>query len=100
MQILAGLRMGVPGLPCLNPVGPVVAEEVFGVGTVLRFSKSNATPSGAFNETMIAFLGTNDDEVALRVLAVGIAEDGVDGDGASPPSDADWWERGEGGIGG
>jgi len=31
--------------------GPEVVEKVFGVGAVLRFSKSNATPSGVFNKT-------------------------------------------------
>jgi len=94
MRILAGLRLGVPGLPCLNPAGPGVVDEV-GVGAVLRFSKSNATPSGVFNET-VTFLGTNDDEVAFRVFVV---EDGVEGDGANPLREEDWCERGGGGIG-
>ena len=57
MRILVGLRLGVPGLPCLNPAGPEVVEEVFGVGALLQFSKSNATPSGVFNETVTAFWG-------------------------------------------
>jgi len=30
---------------------------------------------------------------------MGFAEDGVEGDGANPPREADWWERGGGGIG-
>jgi hypothetical protein len=69
-----------------------VVKEVFGVGALLRFSKSNATTSGVFNETVTASLGTNDDEVAFRVLVMGFAEDAVDG--ANPPREADWWERG------
>jgi hypothetical protein len=46
-------------VPCLNPAKPAALEEVVGVGTVLRFSKSNATPSGVFNDTVTGFLGTN-----------------------------------------
>jgi len=74
MQILASLQLSVPGLPCLNPAGPEGVEDV-GVGVVLQFSKSNATPSGVFNETVTVFLGTNEDEVAFEVF---IVEDGVD----------------------
>ena len=70
MRILVGL-LGVPGLPCLNPAAPGVLEEVVGVGAVLRFSKSTGAPSGVFTETVTAFLGTNDDEVAFRVLVGG-----------------------------
>ena len=61
-----------------------------------QFSKSNASPSGVFNKTVTVFLGTNDDEVALRVFVV---EDGVDGDGANPLREEDWCERGGGGMG-
>lgn len=43
-------------------------------------------PSGVFKETVTGFLGTNDDEVALRVFVV---EDGVEVDGATPPREAD-----------
>jgi hypothetical protein len=55
--------LGVPGLPCLNPAGPV-----FEVDTVLRLSKSTSAPSGVLTET------ATDDDAALRPLVGGLTK--------------------------
>lgn len=77
------MRTRVPGLPCLSPMGPGV-EEIDEFGPVLRFSKSNSTPSGVFNETGADFLGMKDEEAAFNPLPREIVDDGVEGDGATP----------------
>jgi hypothetical protein len=69
------------------PAEADVVEEEFEVGAVLRLSKSNSTPSGVFNETTFLLLGTKAEVLAFKVL-VGTAE-GVEGDGANPPMEAD-----------
>ena len=84
MRILVGLRLGVPGFPCLNPEEP--GAKIFVFAPVLRFSKSNSTPSGVFGETG-APLGTND---VTAAIVGGFVEVGVEGEGANPPREADW----------
>lgn len=79
--MLAGLRFGVPGLPCLSPeLWGAGTAGVDGIGVLLvKVSKETSVPSAFLTVTLAAVRGTNVREPASSRLATEI--EGVDGVG-------------------
>lgn len=95
--MLAGLRLGVPGLPCLyaEPCGDgVTVFDTTGVGTLFKFSILTSVPSSFFSVTFVR--GTKALEPALRRLVGIVLEAGVGGGDVNPLGA---WEIAGGGCG-